>query len=833
MRKKISSIIVFLLFVGTVIAIFPISGDVGRSSTTPDTEPNNSFAQATSFTSNDTIVNGHVSLPSPSDTVDYFKFDSVPAGKIINASVKILSPTTAKLELYMYNKYKEDGMVAWSISSRFGYAEWEACAALAVTTGTYYVKVLGTKNATDYVLHAEYKDAEFIDLADVSMDNPKTISGRVSNNTSIPNKWYRVKLDAGTDKIEILTVNMTEVPGARTFDLYFMDLYPNSMAWWYNFSWWGDNVIPYEEVSAASTYDTRGNERYYYVWVNAYNGSGEFILTIKKNTLIGTHYQNHVNKYDTAVVDGVTTPQYDSGPEYARLVSPQGVKDVVKYRDCYIDMALDHYDWYKVVITQEDFDKVPENGTIINATMNIDTGATIGIYRLTIYKENTTTTPPTYEVMSSSTTYRQRDPNNPDSPWEYFYNVNAFTTKRNPLATPGTYYVVPMAQIALNPKNLTNTWDRNIMGAYDLDIIVPSKNNPPYVRNPPPSVITIDEDKNDTSLKLFGKDGIFYDNDTETLGDVLMLDKTIGGTGIVTDKAGVVDVSVGDDTNGSITLTPHKNWYGNVNITFHIKDNGTRPLKAHAGFMLSVQPVNDWPEVVGSLPDFFVPVGKRNDTIDKWEPKLSLNLVFKDPDNDKLRFEVKDNGSIPVVIEANGEITYGEPTKVGVYTLKFYAYDTWDPPGSASTTQKITVVPVPTEPQINESISKRIKIKEDSGETRIPLAQYFYDEDNDIVSYICGTAKTSSNLEAKIDTMKNELVLKPKPNYYTHLTDELADAAPDDDVKIEKYGIKAIDAGGRSNETTLFIFVINVNDAPTIEKVSPDNKLDPLIKIEI
>ncbi|MBM4248536.1 MAG: hypothetical protein FJ149_03725 [Euryarchaeota archaeon] len=380
------------------------------------------------------------------DRADFFRL-SATSGMVIRAFIFIVdwqaaSPGDVDFSLVLFDRTRSE-----IANSSSGY-QYETVSALAVAAGTYYLRVSTVSGSGTYSL-------------DWSVAPPQTlkdgdeIRGLLSDSGNRNADWYRVQLRGGPAP-DTFKATMHEDGGAF-FDLYFMDLW-SEYSLWYDISWWSD---PDDQVEATATYGG-----WYYLWVSAYRGAGNY--TLKVTVAPGTG-------------DG------DSEPSGARLVAWNS-----SFYDT-VDMAHDHYDWYRCELSA---------GENIRASMRLDPAPT-DMFALSILGADLSTLP-----GAMGTNYFDRGAEPP--------LLNRTIAVNATVAAAGTYYVVAMARVGLR-DTVRDLSDQNARSDYKLTINM-SAHAPGPSNHAPRALVpgaTVSLDANTTAELALP--ALFEDPDGDTL----------------------------------------------------------------------------------------------------------------------------------------------------------------------------------------------------------------------------------------------------------------------------------------------------------------------------
>lgn len=591
-----------------IIAAQPSSRPMSRAILT-EIEPNDNFSMAQAVQPGD-LLNGTTGMLA-NYPVDVFKVQMT-AGKVLNVGVHTDSTgyNDKVVRLDVYDMWMERP-VAWSHAG----FPWEAITCLAKYDDWYYIMIIPWKGSSiNYTMMVNV-------TIPPSVQDGSFVTGAVSNNTNHPADWYSMFLNGSQTSNDVGNGSLSgSNPPDLKFDLYFRDLVPNSWTWWYNFSWWGAffGQTNTEEAEGAASYTGT-----YYWDVQAWSGTGPYTLTIRKKT---------------APSDG------DNSPATATEIKRQPGQTQAKFTGT-VDMAYDHYDFYKIHL---------KKGQGMTATMFLQNPWTLAIYRCSILYWNVTTN--RWDSLSSWTNIK--DPNIVTNQAQAFLGS---------APADDDYYIQLMAQVPLHPSNHSNLADWHINKAiakYQLVVDLPTDElHAPFVKSDAPKMVSAVEDTLSTDLML---SNVFGDQD---IGDPDLQDRLKYST---TGTYEHIKISIGNDTNGTVTIIPEKDWNGQTSVTFVATD--LYGLQNSTDIRVEVTGVNDPPRLTANigevLHDFTVREGTVNQSnnnavlVDKNADPWSYR-GFTDPDlayGDGLTFKIVSNSTVnayvPVKIdEQNGYIT--------------------------------------------------------------------------------------------------------------------------------------------------------------------------------
>jgi hypothetical protein len=240
-------------------------------------------------------------------------------------------------------------------------------------------------------------------------------------------------------------------------------------------------------------------------------------------------------------------------------------------------------------------------------------------------------------------------------------------------------------------------------------------NGAPVVAAPLPD-LSLNEYFGTTTVSL---SGVFSDPDP---GDVLALT-------VVSSNPAVVTASI-----AGTTLTITEAGLGSSTLTVTATDNGTPVLSVSDAFTVTVNNVNDAPEVVNPLPDL---------ELDEYFGTTTVNLsnVFTDKDGDNLTLTVLSSSPSVVTVSLSGNILTIHEAGLGTSTITVTATDDGTPVLSTDETFTVTVFNVNDPPVVANPISDRT-YNERFGTASVSLAAVFSDPDGDELTLSAVSANT-------------------------------------------------------------------------------------------
>ena len=776
MRKAFLAVATTILMIASALAF----GSIGLSApTAPNARANISESEVNdNFTTADSVAGGDVVTGTTgmlaANPIDTFKV-MMQAGKVLAVAVHTDSSgfNDKVIHLDVFDKWMET-KTAWSKS---GYPD-ESITQLSKFDDYYYVMITPWKGANiAYTMTVDIRTP-------VSVSDGSFMSGTLSNSTNHPADWYTMNLNGGQQTNDVANGTLSFNSDDVQFDLYVRDLVANSWTFWYNMSWWGDSFGGLgglvEEVDGAASYTGA-----YYFDAQAWNGTGPYTLAIKKKSFPS---------------DGDNTPQT------ATTITRKPGETQAKYNG-EIDMAYDHYDWYKIHLKQ---------GQGITATMFMQNPWTQSIYRISILRWNATGN--RWDSWSSWTNIK--------NPSIVTGQAQAFL---NPAPAEEDYYIQIMAQVALHPSNKSNLADWHLAkchAKYQLVVDLPMDElHAPTLKTGAPSSIDITEDTPSSDLKL---SNYFEDAD---IGNPALLDALKYSTSGTYEHLSINNTN---DALGTVEITPEKNWNGQTTITFVATD--LYGLSNSTKITVQVGSVNDPPKVASGvaeiLHDFVVKEGTVNQSnnnvvlIDKNQEPWTYK-GFSDPDlvyGDQLTYAIVSNSTANayVPVEINEQNNY--------LTMKYMGAKVSNPTGDTS--KYVVPIEIKATDEKGESVNYKYNVTVEQNPPEITCTETVLevDEGNSTTSGLSGICKASTghslkfeflggnsqNLTVKVDAQGNAK--------FTALGDYF-------NVNGENLNFKAFMTTPwiKTVYFTVNVIIRNVNDDPEIFNPQPD----PAIAINI
>jgi hypothetical protein len=201
-----------------------------------------------------------------------------------------------------------------------------------------------------------------------------------------------------------------------------------------------------------------------------------------------------------------------------------------------------------------------------------------------------------------------------------------------------------------------------------------------------------------------------------------------------------IDIEIKND--GSVDLTPPKDWFGQEVLTFFASDGDQ---KVSDRILVTVEPVNDGPKQVLPIPELdpFLEDAKIHNA-------FNLNNHFIDIDNmltfthssENILVEINDNGDVTLSAKANW---------FGSEEVEFTAFD-----GelSASDTITVSVISQNDEPECNARF-EYINLKGDNPSRTLDMGGYFSDVEDEILTFeISGNEHVNFEMDSESGNLK-------------------------------------------------------------------------------
>ncbi|MEM4728521.1 MAG: Ig-like domain-containing protein [Thermoplasmata archaeon] len=614
---------------------------------TPDND--NDFANATPAQSGQSYDG---ELDSSNDPQDIYKL-SGSAGQVLNVSVFLPGYPGIKVRLIAH-----DPKCAFVEESNLG-REWESVSILvAISNAPYYFTVALAEGLTgNYVLSC-------------SVENPTQINplgyfeaslSRVSNNSA---DWYVFTMSGGTNSglnndLAQFTIYKDD---NLTLDVILYGLWLE--LWSYTFNISLDHPSG-GMIQAAATYSGS-----YFLKVWARSGSGRYNVTM--GVLQSTPNDN------------------DQDGEHATKINNTPISS-------WIDQALDHYDFYKLYLVEDDR---------LEVTMTLNSYVP-GKYMLwLLHKVSGLYTP----VANASNFL-------PGIGWTNTVRLVHTVTVNN------RYYIVPIAEHGLDAQGRIS--GENANASYTLQVTSPpSTNHAPIVASHP-GYISMAED---STFSPFNLHNVFEEPDGDRIGF---------------EVSGSEHINATLSLDGTVTLKPESDWSGNENIKLTARDEFNASTSIFVN--VYVYPTDDRPVVA-----------KRLENLTMWEDhtaEINLSGAFWDPDipyGDRLRYTWSGNVSLPMSLDYETLIVTVGPVYnfFGTRQVTFRAFDQ----KNQVALQQMTITVLHTNhPPATKVDRVDIEMMEDGVYTALIAKDYFIDRDTtyamDVLSY---TGVGSENISCSI-----------------------------------------------------------------------------------
>ncbi len=275
-------------------------------------------------------------------------------------------------------------------------------------------------------------------------------------------------------------------------------------------------------------------------------------------------------------------------------------------------------------------------------------------------------------------------------------------------------------------------------------------------------------------------DEVFFDPDGDEMIYSFAAEEPLQG---IIDEDNVLTLSLPDDA----VIEDHP-----VTITAVEQGGG---LEETTEFMVTVNPVNDQPRVVGEG----IPDQEFNEDTGPWEI-VDVDDIFIDPEGEGLVYSIElENNLSGRLDEDNLLIISSPPDFNGEDLLVTVVADEAEGELGIWNSFRITINPVNDPPRINDEGIPDQQFDEDSGEQIIAdLDDIFFDPDGDELQFV---AQADEPLDADID--ENNVLLLNSPLDFNGENLQVA--------------VTAIEAGANLDETDQFLVTVNpVNDAPRL-----------------
>jgi hypothetical protein len=216
----------------------------------------------------------------------------------------------------------------------------------------------------------------------------------------------------------------------------------------------------------------------------------------------------------------------------------------------------------------------------------------------------------------------------------------------------------------------------------------------------------MDEDTQDSSINL---DGLFTDPD----GDPITYYNALGSE----------HLAVVMDPSHTVTITPDTDWSGTEEILLQAADDENCPTEVSCS--VTVNPVNDAPIKLGSLPAVTLLEGQTKDAFNLYE-------YFDDIDNLDLTFTSTGQDQITVDIKTNGLVRMTAPTGLigGEEFSELITFKATDSGSLSIEDNSLVTVTDVNQPPVQDLALSNIEIPEDGSDATIKLTDHFSDPDD-------------------------------------------------------------------------------------------------------
>jgi len=488
--KPLAMAVLMAMVISPFLPYYQDHGGAVGAETYQETEPNSDMVRAQEVTSG-MYIKG--TLDQDADSEDWYKI-FVPRGMVLNASVYMEDPgLNADLEVH-YASVGGNMDLLWSKTDY----RFETVCTLTIDDQFYYIRLFVHNGSGAYTFDVFVTEARVTGHGFIE-------EGYLYNNTNHVIDFYKVWLDhkvTSTDLVEVALEKTPIAPADRAWiNLRIGTLYEWSVGIrWYDISW-GNETYEHARAAASET-------GWYYIMVNAYNGSGHYKLDITIST--------------------VPTDGNDDAQDPALLYGP-GLK-----AQGALHQALDHRDCYAVALGQgESLEAVLELGNSI-----IDDPT---IFSITILE-------PDGDAVGEWTNYQ-------DVGLDDTITANMGSAKME-----GKYILLVEAKVAVvlwKPQDLT---DEDGRGNYSLSINPSGHNTAPVAVSIPIRIAMAEDGQAEVDLSLY-----FTDEDLVE-GDSLAY-----GLDTVTAFDGTEPLEVQFE-GPLVTIAPQQDWSGSGTMEFMAQD---------------------------------------------------------------------------------------------------------------------------------------------------------------------------------------------------------------------------------------------------------------------
>lgn len=421
-------------------------GSGSPRSTGGDAEPNNSIGLAAPLPAGAAFVGA---LDILADQEDWYVL-SVPRGWMLNVSLETADPAVLNPDLELHFEGRDGRWErAWSITDY----PFEAMGVLSGASQPYYIRVWARTGGGTYRLDVGIQEPPALTVG-------TPVTGTLWNDSYRVIDFHRVWLDAGNGTADELSARIDKegVGGA----LPWLELRAFRLPEWtpeaalHDVSW-GSLVA--EDVTVVATVPG-----WYYLRINAFNGSGTYTLTTSVRRV---------------PVDG------DSSPATAAIVYGSST------RLGSLDQARDHDDHVLLPLAA---------GESFSARLLLDVPVP-GVYALTLLD-------PDGRRLAEYTNYRLGGETG-TGPDDLVTSVHLDGTADR----TGDYGLVATAKVAVNPAIVADLSEENAATGYRLEIVTAGHNGPPVLARPPGAVAMAEDTPLSVDLSTYFTDPDLADGD--------------------------------------------------------------------------------------------------------------------------------------------------------------------------------------------------------------------------------------------------------------------------------------------------------------------------------
>jgi len=686
-----------------------------------------------------------------SDGDDIFKINAT-AGKILNITLYLVDYNPAIPWDYNLNWALETPAPEYIIIWRMA-QPWQTA---RMEVASIYVYQTGFHylwlwiNGTTATHSKETRYVLSVDEKDPTPVGPGTYVGNIDTTTgSYNDAWYKLTEPAGQG----VRIELT-VPATGDYDLYLYTTMPHTLKYF---------------PGTPCPYMLNGS------YVNK-TGTTEVVegLTMEGNYLVKVFGWSGKGQFSLKVSDASFFDDGDSTPATAVPITSKKA-DRVTMANLYQSFAP--IDWYKIHLNTGEY--VSANLALMSGVGKVEVlfGFTDKWLVTQLWNYTTTT----------------------GGPWDPPTGSTSITFAPNPkpgAPPPGDDYYFYVRTVWRDQTGNGDKWTP-ADAAYKITWSLP--NYGPYIKSGAIPPITMDEDKTYSALNLND-----YVGDHED--DALSYASSFG----VAQPNLTVTIN---QTSSKVSIKPalyFSNGGKPISINFTVTDPtatwGVKSVRMPTN--ITIKHANHSPLVQAAIQNITINEDKTNVT----NPS-NVNMIFNDPDGDKLVFRMIGSNHVAASISASGLITLGPVNKwFGQEVLTAQAED---PSGKkANSTFTVTVAHMNHPPTGKGGIKKAYhNMSENSEDKTLNVTTMFDDLDisyaNDSltyrIEYPLGYVE-SPYLQASIDAVTRIMTLKPKNNW-------------SGDVEIPVF---AYDKNGSKVMVLLEVSVNNVNQPPYIIEVSPN-----------